>query len=265
MDVRELLLQSPFPNIAKWKNLNQGGGSASHLRGMRSHPTSMISVIIPAHNEEGYLGKTLAALQRQNYPWFEVVVVANGCEDATAEVARGNCHRLIVLSQKSLGVARNLGARMARGELLLFLDADTTLEPMALRCIAEGFSKQNAAGTLKGLPDCARLKYKWIYALKNLVHRCSLHTGSSGVIICWKDQFIRCGGFDEGLEVRENSELIHRLLRFGRYKYINQVAATTSMRRYAQRGCLRIVWLWVKLWAQSFFGDLHKRTYETVR
>src|SRR5262245_5381206 len=105
----------------------------------RHAPVRMISVIIPAHNEERYLGKTLEALNRQNYGWFEVIVVANGCTDRTAEVARGNCQRLIVLSQKGLGMARNLGARMARGDLLVFLDADTALEPLALRVIASQF------------------------------------------------------------------------------------------------------------------------------
>ncbi len=225
----------------------------------------MISVIVPAHNEEDYLPRTLESLSHQNYGWFETIVVANGCTDATAQVARGQCHRLIVLSQKNLGVARNLGARMARGELLVFLDADTTLEPMALRRIAEEFGTPCAAGTIQGRPDCGRLSYRLIYGLKNLVHRWHLHPGSSGVIVCWKKHFVRAGGFDEGLEVRENSELMRRLKRFGGYKYIGDIAATTSMRRYAYCGLRRVAWLWLRLWVQSWIGDLHQRHYETVR
>ena len=113
----------------------------------------MISIIVPAYNEEACLEATLEALRRQNHPSFEIIVVANGCTDQTAEVARERCDRLIVLSKKSLGVARNLGARMARGELLLFLDADTRLEPLALRVISEQFSRTDAAGTLRGRPS----------------------------------------------------------------------------------------------------------------
>ncbi len=225
----------------------------------------MISVIIPAHNEQAYLGRTLETLRNQDYGWFETIVVANGCTDQTPEVARGRCSRLIVLSQKNLGVARNLGARMARGDLLLFLDADTTLEPNALRRIAEDFQPGHAAGTVRGRPDGQRLSYKIIYALKNFAHRFRLHPGSSGVILCWKEHFVRSGGFDEGLEVRENSELMRRLGRFGPYKYIGDTSATTSMRRYEQRGVRRITWLWIKLWLQSWLGDLHQRHYETVR
>lgn len=230
-----------------------------------SAPVRMISVVIPAHNEEKYLARTLDALRGQNYGWFEVIVVANGCTDRTREVARGKCQRLIVLSQKSLGVARNLGARMARGELLLFLDADTILEPMALRVIAQRFTPADAAGTIRGTPDCPKLPYRLIYCLKNFVHRSSIHPGSSGVILCWKDQFVRVGGFDEGLEVRENSELVKRLLRLGRYKYIGAVSATTSMRRYDQCGVHRVVWLWCRLWFESLLCDLHQRRYEPIR
>jgi len=231
----------------------------------RTRMRPMISVIIPAHNESDYLPATLDGLKRQNHANFEVIVVANGCSDRTAEVARGKCHRLIVLSDKNLGVARNLGARMARGEILLFLDADTTLEPMALRRISQCFFKDYAAGTLMGRPDRDKPQYRIVYALKNMIHRFSLHPGSSGVILCWKRQFFEIGGFDEGLQVRENSHLIKRLMRFGKYLYIGDVAATTSMRRYQYCGFQRVVWLWFKLWLQSLFGDLHREHYDTVR
>jgi len=265
MDPIGFLFQNPIPFLSHSAKTAGRELFGFAPRPTTTDPTRMISVIIPAHNEEAYLQRTLDALRRQNYGWFEIVVVANGCTDRTVEVARGKCHRLIVLSQKSLGVARNLGARMARGELLLFLDADTILEPMALRRIAQDFGARDAAGTLHGRPDSERLACRLIYALKNFVHRWSLHPGSSGVILCWRDHFLRAGGFDEGLEVRENSELLKRLKRYGRYRYIGDVSAITSMRRYEQRGVGRVVWLWCKLWAQSLVGDLHNRCYETVR
>jgi len=261
METRGLLAAPLVP--AKWKQRFRPDKIRSHRT--KRAPSRMISVIIPAHNEQNYLPRTLEALSRQKYQWFEVIVVANGCADATAEAARGRCHRLIVLSQKSLGVARNLGARMAKGDLLLFLDADTELEPMTLRVIAEQFSPADAAGTIKGRPDSPNAAYRLVYALKNFFHRSALHCGSSGVILCWRKDFLRIGGFDEGLEVRENSELIWRLKRFGRYKYLGEVTATTSMRRYEQVGFGRMIWLWVKLWFQTHFGDLHHRRYQPVR
>lgn len=224
-----------------------------------------ISVIIPAHNEEDYLGATLDALNRQLSPPHEVLVVANGCTDRTIEVAQEKCDRLVTLSQKNLGGARNLGARMASGELLVFLDADTILEPEGLRVIAEEFTESYAGGTLKGRPDSERFAYRLLYLLKNSINRFVTRNGSSGVIICWRKHFTRVGGFDERLELRENSELIRRLKRFGGYKFIDATAATTSMRRYERRGIGHVVWLWVKLWFVSIFGDLRDRKYEPVR
>lgn len=257
------MLASNLPARAKSKPTNERGDGPVNGNSIRLFPS--ISVIIPAHNEENYLGATLKELDRQDYPNFEIVVVANGCRDRTAEVAQGWCHRLVALSQKNLGVARNLGARMAWGELLVFLDADTILKPGALRIIAQQFTEQDAGGTLKGQPDSDRFAYRLIYWLKNFIHRFVVHNGSSGVILCWKKDFTRVGGFDEQLELRENSDLIRRLKKFGSYKFINATTATTSMRRYERRGVWRIVWLWIKLWFFGFFGDLRNRSYEPVR
>src|SRR6267154_5092805 len=206
METRGELLENPPPLLAKWKKAANQVVIRKPTQKTKTTPIRTVSVIIPAHNEERYLRRTLEGLRRQNYDWFEVIVVANGCTDCTAEVAKGRCNRLITLSQKSLGVARNLGARLAKGELLLFLDADTILEPTTLKVIAEEFSKNHSAGTLRGRPDTERFKYRLVYGLKNFVHRFSVHRGSSGVILCWKRQFFYIGGFDEGLEVRENSE-----------------------------------------------------------
>src|SRR5256885_9696710 len=137
-----MTFESPSPEVLKSPKLGQRKKMwlAPATSDDQTKPmVRMISVIVPAHNEEHYLGKTLEALQRQTYRWFETIVIANGCSDHTADMARGRCQRLIVLSQKSLGVARNLGARMAKGQMLLFLDADTVLEPTALERIASQF------------------------------------------------------------------------------------------------------------------------------
>ncbi len=225
----------------------------------------LISVVIPAHNEEKYLAETLEALQRQTYPYFEVLVVANGCTDRTVEVAQDKCDRLIVFPERDLGKARNSGAAKARGDLLVFLDADTRLEARALQVIAERFTPACSSATIKGRPDNPRLSYSVFYAFKNLLHRSGLHCGSSGVISCWRDQFKECGGFDPRLQVRENSELICRLRQFGPYRFIGDALAVTSMRRYEKTGIARGAWQWTKIWLQSVFSDLHEKTYEAIR
>ena len=260
--LKELMEHESFPKVAqleKWINASLA------FRSTRPSAQPFISVIIPAHNEEAYLGRTLEALAAQDYPLYEVIVIANGCTDHTAAVARRRCHRLLTLPEKGLGRARNTGARVANGELLLFLDADTLLEPGALSTIARQFTPRHAAGTLKGVPDSPRLGYRLIYFLKNFTHRTSLHQGSAGVILCWKSGFEAVGGFDETLEVMENSELIKRLRSLGKYRFVSGSAAVTSMRRYERAGAWRTVWLWIKLWGESWFVSLRHRAYETIR
>jgi hypothetical protein len=149
--------------------------------------------------------------------------------------------------------------------LLIFLDADTLLQPHALDTVSREFTRECAAGTLKGCPDLQRPFYRLMYAVKNFQHGRGLHEGSSGVILCWRDHFIASGGFDETLHVSENSDLIRKLRYFGRYAFISKTAATTSMRRYETAGLPRMVCLWVKLWFQSLVSDLRHQKYEAVR
>jgi len=225
----------------------------------------MISIIIPAHNEEAYIGQTLRSMGALSYPRYETIVVANACSDRTAAIAREDCDRLMVLSQRGISRARNAGARAARGKILLFLDADTLLEPDALDVIAEEFTRDYSAGTLKGKPDSEQLGFRLLYGVKNLMHRSTVHKGSIGVILCWKDQFEAAGGFDEKLHVMENSELIRKLGANGKYLCISRTSATTSMRRYQKTGFWKTTKLWWKLWLQSHWFDLRDKPYTPVR
>jgi glycosyltransferase involved in cell wall biosynthesis len=221
-----------------------------------------ISIIIPAHNEEEFLPGTLEALARQSYARFETIVVANGCTDRTAEVVRGKCTQFFDLQERGLGPARNLGAAKAKGNLLLFLDADTILAPDALGKIARKFSRRYAMGTVRGVPDSKKLSYKLIYLVKNGIHATHLHHGSSGVILCWKDFFEAVGGFNNELYLRENSDLMKKLRRYGKYKYISTAPAVTSMRRYEEKGTIEMALLWLRVWYLSNFSDIRNKTYD---
>ncbi|HLG92277.1 MAG TPA: glycosyltransferase family 2 protein [Acidimicrobiales bacterium] len=94
----------------------------------------MISVIIPAHNEEQLIGRCLDALLRSGPSPIEIIVVCNGCQDRTAEVARsyGRPVSVIETSEPGKAQALNLGDRAAQGFPRVFLDADIELEGSAL-------------------------------------------------------------------------------------------------------------------------------------
>ncbi len=91
----------------------------------------MISIIIPALNEERSLPRTLAALHQQCGD-FEVIVVDGGSSDRTREIAAADESVRLISSRRGRATQMNAGAGAARGEFLLFLHADTTLPPEAL-------------------------------------------------------------------------------------------------------------------------------------
>lgn len=96
-----------------------------------------LSVIIPVYNHARELRACLASLQRQTYQEFELIIIDDGSTDdvaAVAEQARRDFSSCTFLQQQNRGApaARNRGADVARGDYLLFLDADIILEPNAL-------------------------------------------------------------------------------------------------------------------------------------
>jgi len=86
--------------------------------------TPRFSIIIPTLNEGGYLATLLDSIRRQSVQDFEILVADSGSEDNTAEVATAAGAWVLAGERKGPGEGRNRGAKAARGELLVFTDAD---------------------------------------------------------------------------------------------------------------------------------------------
>jgi GT2 family glycosyltransferase len=113
--------------------------------------TPLASVIVVCWNSADVLGRCLAHLFAQDYPNFEVIVVDDGSEDGTLEVAEaelGTGRLTIVSSPLNRGCphARNLGLRHAKGEIVAFIDADGFARPSWLRQIAAAFEADATVG-----------------------------------------------------------------------------------------------------------------------
>lgn len=106
-------------------------------------PTLTGSVIIPAHNEEVVIGRTLRAFAPlAGLPGFEVVVVCNGTTDATADIAREfTFARVVELEEPSKTAALNAGDDVAVHWPRLYLDADIELTPEAVRAVFEALTQ----------------------------------------------------------------------------------------------------------------------------
>ncbi len=114
--------------------------------------TPRFSVVIPAHNASGTVGRAIASVCAQTSPAHEVIVVDDGSSDATADVARTFGGSVTVIRQANSGVAaaRNAGARAASGDWLAFLDADDWYAPDRLRLHAEWLAEDPGLDFLTG-------------------------------------------------------------------------------------------------------------------
>ncbi len=90
--------------------------------------TPLVSIVIPNFNYAVYLAEAIESALNQDHPHTEVIVVDDGSQDNSLEVARRYPVKVIAQANKGLAGARNAGASQARGEFYVFLDADDTLD-----------------------------------------------------------------------------------------------------------------------------------------
>jgi lipopolysaccharide/colanic/teichoic acid biosynthesis glycosyltransferase len=187
----------------------------------------MISVIIPAKDTAKTLGECLQALLHQEGMQFEhdyeVIVVDDGSTDLTSEIAEQ--HPIKVIRQTNLGpaAARNAGARIAKGTILAFTDADCAPSPTWLRDLTRPFHQAEVVG-VKGVyrtrqtelvARFVQLEYEYKYArMRNQAAIDFIDTYSAAYRT---EVFIRNGGFDESFRAAsvEDQELSFRLARKG--------------------------------------------------
>ncbi|HWJ77624.1 MAG TPA: glycosyltransferase family A protein [Niallia sp.] len=155
----------------------------------------MISIIIPARNEERTIENLLSSLKNQQYPHYEVIVVDDESIDKTAEVAK--CYGAKVIHQgkkkwKGKSAACWNGAKVARGDLFLFLDADTRLDhSKALASMVDFYQKKGRTGLLSIQPYHV---VQSIYENFSVLFNIMVITGMN-VFTIWKERFQSGGSF----------------------------------------------------------------------
>jgi glycosyltransferase involved in cell wall biosynthesis len=227
-----------------------------------------ISIIIPAHNEENYIKRTLHSIKQQTYQNYEAIVVSNGCTDKTEDIVNKRANEKLKhfsISEANVSKARNFGAKFAYGDILLFLDADTTLEEDSLQKIKDQFTEQFSVATTRSDADDKKFRFSLLMTLKNFYNSTGLYQSCSGALICNKADFDKVNGYPE-LVVKEHRKLVVNIKKSTgkEFKYIN-TNATTSMRRFKQWGISKAALFWLQQWWNNFFGDLKKSEYEKIR
>jgi rSAM/selenodomain-associated transferase 2 len=224
---------------------------------------SMISIIIPTLNEARLLPSLLNAISQQRAE-YEVIVVDGGSQDRTLETAR--CHGVRTLpSPPGRGNAMCIGAKEARGDVLFFLHADSSLLPGALNRINEVLSANPKiiGGNFRLIFDGETPFARWLTGFYARIRFVGLYYGDSGIFVR-RSVYQALGGF-RPMPVMEDLEFVRRLEQFGCTCCIKEPPLITSSRRFKGHRPLEILWGWIRLHVMFWLGVSPDRLAEIYK
>lgn len=184
---------------------------------MRGKP--FLSVIIPAYNASETLGKLLASLTKSTFKNFEVII---GDDASNEQYLVGKGTTIVRLTRnRGPAAARNAAVKKAKGEMLVFLDADVTVYPDTLNKIAEKFNEDHDLTAITGVwdkhqrtksffPQFKALR-DWSYWINERDRDGYYYLFSTRIAAIRRDVFTRLGGFNEAFRQMEDVELTYRI------------------------------------------------------
>lgn len=208
------------------------------------------SVIIPAHNEEKYIGKCLQAVKSAakyvGDAKTEIIVVANRCTDKTVAIAKHYGAKVVKNEEKCIAAIRNAGVREARGEIIVTIDADSLMTKYSLREIKFLLDSGNYVGGGTN-PKFDRMSvgiaFSSAYVAMNLIPIMMKNGGylSGAMFWLYKRDFDVIGGFDETLVSLEDMDFAVRLKKLGdkrgqKYGTLKRSYILTSSRKFDEFG-----------------------------
>jgi GT2 family glycosyltransferase len=191
----------------------------------------MISFVVPAHNEEQLLGRTLDSLRAagevSGHP-FEIVVVDDASTDRTAAIAVASGVRLVRVAHRQISRTRNEGGRAASGSRLVFVDADTVVPPETVRATLAALDSGAVGGGATvffdgRLPVAARLLLPLFRAGMR-----ALRLAAGCYVFCSRAAFEATGGFDERLFASEEVAFSRSLRRVGRVVILREPVVSSG-------------------------------------
>ncbi len=204
------------------------------------------SVVIPAWNEAAYLPRLLqtVAEARHRYPrgpdQVEVIVADNGSTDETGELARAAGCAVVPAIPRTIAAVRNAGARAARGEILVFIDADSKVHPDTFAAIDRAMATGRVVAGATGVTlDRWSVGIALTYAA--FVPVLWLTGMDTGAVFFRRADFESLGGYNEGLQYAEDVDLLWRARALGRRRgqrltRLRGVKAVTSTRKFDIHG-----------------------------
>jgi glycosyltransferase involved in cell wall biosynthesis len=200
----------------------------------------MISIIIPSLNEEKYLPLLLESIKKQNFSDCEIILADAGSTDKTVEIARG--YGCIITAGGLPARGRNLGAKIAKGELLFFVDSDVVLPDNFFKKVLAEFYGRNLEFASFCLVPLAKSMISSFFL--NIFYNQSIVLLESALphaamgILVKKELWDKLGGFDEDVKLAEDHYLARRATRLfkARFGIIKTTEIFVSDRRFKTDG-----------------------------
>lgn len=196
-----------------------------------SYASGMISFVIPAYNEEALIGDTIdsihSAVEVTQRP-YEIIVVDDASTDNTAEIARQKGARVVSVHRRQIAAVRNAGAKEARGEVFIFVDADTLLPECTLLSALEALDGGAVGGGSSVVMDeLATFLGKVYFQIFLMIWR-PMRLAAGCFVFARRDAYEAVGGFDELYFASEEVWLSKALKTQGRFVIVPEPVITSA-------------------------------------
>lgn len=205
----------------------------------------MLSIIIPTLNEEKYLPKLIANIKEQSFNNYEIIISDGNSSDQTRLIAQAAGCKVVNSFDRHPSFQRNNGAKIAQGEVLLFLDADVRLPANFLTVAYQDFNsrKLDFAGFYLKFDST-----KIIYKIYNIIYYLLFYPSQyfkpllvGAAIIVKKSAHEKVNGFDQSIVVGEDFDYAWRLGKKHRFRMIKSTYFYYSPRRWEKEGHLKTI------------------------
>ncbi len=212
-----------------------------------------ISVIIPTYNEEKNIERLIAFLQgvAGHEKIIEIILVDGWSADNTMFLAQRAGARVLKSEVRKRSLQMNMGAEIARGEILYFLHADTMPPDNFVSEVIDQVEQGNVAGSY-------RLKFDQEHWFLNLIcwftqfNSTFFRFGDQSLFVS-AEVFNFAGGYDTGLILMEDQDLVQRLTKYGQFVLMSN-NVVTSARKFRDNGIFRLSWIYLKIYALYKLG-----------
>lgn len=209
---------------------------------LKNYFNNMLSIVIPTLNEEKNLKRLLGLIAKENLPEYEIIIGDAGSKDKTVQVAESFGAKVVKGGLPAVG--RNAGARAAKGDVILFLDADLVLsENFVAHALLEFQERRLDIASCNIYPQTNniylnKMTLNVFYNFPAQIFRKVFPMGAMAIMVT-KKAYDQVGGFDEKIKLCEDHYFVGSVAKIGSFGILKTGKVYMPIRRFEKDGYLR--------------------------